>query len=80
MMAQSGGSIEGDVLRLELRPGDLIVLKCHQPLTNEIARDWVARISELLPDDVKVITLNPGQDLTVLSDDDLKRLGLRRTT
>lgn len=56
-----------EVRRLVLRPGERLVLKLDHCPDDAEADDLMASLHRALGDDVKVLILEPGMDLEVLS-------------
>lgn len=57
------------IAKLEVRPGDLLVMKCKGCIDNETARRIKGQFTGLLPDRAKVIVIDDQTDLSVLAFD-----------
>lgn len=56
-----------EIRRLVVRPGDKLVLKLGHCLSDAEADDLIGRLREALGDDIRVLILEPGADLEVIS-------------
>jgi hypothetical protein len=61
------------IAKLEVKPGDVLVVKIATRITDQIAHDLKLRFEARLPDAVKVLVLDSGIDLSVLSFEEIER-------
>jgi hypothetical protein len=61
------------IAKLEVKPGDVLVVKIATRITEQIAHDLKLRFEARLPDGVKVLVLDSGIDLSVLSFEEIER-------
>lgn len=67
MSATSTDPLEYQIARLELGPGDVLVFKASKALTREGADRVTRAVRSILGDHQKVMILDDGHDLAVLT-------------
>lgn len=55
------------IRRLDIKPGETLVVRFDQHITDQFAKDAKERIRPNLPDDVKLLVLGPGIELEVVA-------------
>lgn len=68
-MTQININYTGELQKLELKPGEILVLKVDAHLSDEIAKHIRKSIAEHFGIDRKVIVLSKGMTLEVLSEE-----------
>lgn len=62
-----------EIARLELKPGDVLAVRPQRPLHSEAAARVRAVVQREVPG-IKVLVIDPGTELSVVSKADAKRL------
>lgn len=55
------------IARLDVKPGDVVVVTVPQPVDDDTARYMAAQLRTVLPERVAVVILDKGMDVAVLA-------------
>jgi len=56
-----------DVQKLELKPGDILVLKMADKIPLNFRKELKSYLSAILPKDIKVVILDPGMEFQIIT-------------
>lgn len=70
---QGDDNLEFRIAKLEVKAGDMLVVKCDGYLSLEMSKKLKQQFKDRLPEGVQVLILDKGLDLAVLTFDEIQR-------
>jgi hypothetical protein len=67
--------LEYRIGKLELKPGDRLLAKFDANLSHDQVECIRANLADVIPDGVKILVLDKSVDLSVMTSDEVERVG-----